>query len=122
MEQLSDSPHPETTLRIVRVVAPVAATVMAAVAVVGMLTAPQGATAELLANVWGRATIIDLYLSLGAVWIWIIWRERSVAAAVLSAVLLVTTGSVALWGYISWRASSSRDMAELLLGRTEIGA
>lgn len=121
MEPLIDSPPPEVTLRVVRVLAPLAALAMAGVIVVGLLTAPEGAVAELLGNAWGRVTIIDLYLSFLAIWVWIVWRERTPGAAVVWGVLLVFTGSIALWGYIGWRASSARDMGELLLGPHDIG-
>lgn len=121
MEPLVDTPRPEITLRILRVVAPLAALAMAVTVAVGLGAAPQGAAAELLDNAWGRVTVIDLYLALGAVWAWIAWRERRAGPAVLWALLLVTTGSVAAWAYIAWRAHEARDVAELLLGRTEIG-
>lgn len=121
MEPLVDTPRPEVTLRILRVVAPLAALTMAAMVVIGLAGAPQGAASELLDNIWGRITIVDLYLALGAVWAWIAWRERRAGRAALWAVLLVTTGSVAAWAYVAWRAHGVRDVAELLLGRTEIG-
>lgn len=121
MEQLVDAPQPPVALRVVRVAAPVAATVMAATVAVGLLAAPTGAAAELLANTWGRVTLVDLYLAFGAVWVWIAWRERSVVAAVVWAVLLVVGGSIALWGYVAWRAREARDMAELLVGPADIG-
>lgn len=122
MTQLPDTPPPETMLRVARIVAPVAAFVMAATVVIGLLVAPQGAVAELLDNVWGRVTIVDLYLALLAAWVWILWRERSVGAAVLWGLLLVVTGSVALWTYITWRASTARDFQELLLGPRDISS
>lgn len=121
MTQLPDHPPPETTLRVARVVAPTAALVMAGIVVLGLFTAPQGAAAELLDNIWGRITIVDLYLALLAVWVWIVWRERSPGAAVVWGLLLVVTGSVAMWAYITWRASTARDFQELLLGPHDIG-
>ena len=119
--QLPAAPKPETALRAIRVVAPVAALVMAATVVAGLTTAPDGAAAALFDNVWGLATVIDLYLALLAVWIWIAWRERSIGAGTLWAVLLVVTGSVALWVYLAWRAAGARDMQELLVGPRDIG-
>lgn len=107
-------------LRVVRVLAPVAAVTMAVTVVVGLASAPQGAAAALFDNVWGVATVIDLYLALLAVWVWIAWRERSAGAATLWAVLLVVTGSVALWVYVAWRAAGAGDMQELLLGKHDI--
>ncbi len=121
MSQLRDDPKPEAMLRVVRVVAPLAAAAMAVTVVVGLASAPQGAAGALFENVWGVATVIDLYLALLAVWVWIAWRERSAGAATLWAVLLVTTGSVALWVYVTWRAYGANDMHGLLLGQHDIG-
>ena len=121
MEQLSDIPRTEVTLRVVRVVAPLATVAMAATVVVGLASAQHGAVAALLENAWGRVTILDLYLALGAVWTWIVWRERRATSAALWGLLLVGTGSIAVWGYIAWRARTARDVTELLLGPAEIG-
>lgn len=122
MTQLPDVPKPETMLRVVRVVAPLGALAMGAAVVVGLATAAEGAAAALFDNVWGVVTVVDLYLALLAAWIWIAWRERSVAAGTLWAVLLVVTGSVALWVYVAWRAAGAKDMQELLLGPQDIAA
>lgn len=121
MSQLPDHPPPEVTLRVTRVVAPIAAVVMAGAVGYGLVTAPDGAVAELLGNAWARVTILDLYLALLAMWVWIVWRERSPGAGVVWGLLLVVAGSVTLWAYITWRASTARDMQELLLGPQDIG-
>lgn len=121
MTQLPDHPPPEFTLRVARILAPIAAALMAAAVVYGLATAPDDAVAELLGNIWGRVTVLDLYLALLAIWVWIVWRERSAGAAVVWGFLLVVTGSVALWAYVTWRASTARDMQELLLGPQDIG-
>lgn len=122
MDPLPDRPRPELTLRLLRIGAPALAVVMATAVLVGLLTAPEGAVAALLDNVWGRVTIVDLYLGLLAVWSWIAWRERRVSSALLWGVLLVVTGSVAAWTYVAVHAHRSRDVPELLLGPTEIGS
>lgn len=114
------APPAETMLRVVRVLAPLAATVMTVTVVVGLASAPEGAAAALFDNVWGRATVIDLYLALLALWVWIIWRERRAGAAVLWGLLLLATGSIAAWVYIAWRANQSRDVQELLVGPNDI--
>lgn len=121
MTQLPDDPPPDVTLRVARVLAPVVTVLMTATVVIGLLNAPQGAAAELLGNIWGRVTVVDLYLALLATWVWIVWRERSPGAAVVWGFLLMVTGSIALWTYITWRASSARDFQELLLGPNDIG-
>ena len=118
---LPPAPPAEPMLRVVRIVAPLAAAAMALSVGIGLATAPSGAAAELFANVWGRVTIIDLYLAFAAVWVWIAWRERSVAKSILWAVLITVTGSVAIWSYVAWRAGQAHDMGELLLGPSDIG-
>lgn len=122
MSQLPDRPPPDVTLRLVRIVSPLAAVVVAAAVVAGLATAPDGAAAELVGNVWGRVTIFDLYSALFASWVWITWRDRTLGAAVTWGLLLVVTGSIALWAYVAWRAGTARDMQELLLGPNDIGS
>ena len=121
MSQLTDVPKPDTALRVVRVLAPLAAVAMAVTVVLGVAGASEGAAAALFRNVWGVATVIDLYLALLGIWLWIAWRERNTVTASVWAVLLVVTGSVALWVYVAWRAFGARDMQELLLGQHDIG-
>ncbi len=102
----------------VRIVAVAAAVAMAATIVWGFAAGDFAADgAALLDLVWGRVTMIDLYLAFGAVWAWIAWREGTVGAAVLWAVLVAGLGSLAIWGYVAWRAWGSTDVPHLLLGR-----
>lgn len=113
-----------TPVQTVRVVAVVATAVMALTIVYGFLagdfTADGGALLDLA---WGRVTMVDLYLAFGAAWAWIAWRERSAAAAVLWAVLVAVLGSLAIWGYVTWRAWAARDVLHLLLGeRAEVAS
>lgn len=103
-----------STLRTVAVVAVVA---MAATIVYGFVAGDFGADgAALLELAWGRVTMVDLYLAFGAVWAWIAFREGSIVAAMAWAVLIVVLGSLAIWGYVAWRATTSRDVPHLLLG------
>jgi multidrug efflux pump subunit AcrB len=102
---LPPAPPLEPMLRVVRIIAPLAAAAMALSVGIGLATAPSGAAAELFANVWGRVTIIDLYLAFAAVWVWIAWRERSVARSVLWAALITVTGSIAISVVLSVTAS-----------------
>lgn len=71
---------------------------------------------ELLSLAWGRVTLVDLYLAFGAVWAWIAWREAHVGRAALWAVLVATTGSVAIWGYVALAAARADSFPSLLLG------
>jgi len=99
-----------------RVTAAGLAVVMVAAIVLGLVSAPEGAVAELFGNVWARVTLVDLYLALGAAWAWIAWRERSTAGALAWGVALVVTGSVALWVYVAVAAIRSTSVEQLLVG------
>lgn len=97
----------------------------AAVVVGGMLAAILGALAEgdlategpqLVTSVWGRVTLIDLYLTFGLGWGWIAWRERSPARAAVWLVATVTLGALALGAYVLGAAVRAGDGRELLLG------
>jgi len=105
-----------TTMGMLRVTAAGLAVVMVGAIVLGLLSAPEGAVAELFGNVWARVTLVDLYLALGAVWAWIAWRERSATGAVAWGVALVVTGSVALWVYVAVAAIRSTSVEQLLVG------
>lgn len=100
-----------------RTVAVVAALTMAATIVYGFVAGDFTTDgAALLDLAWGRVTMVDLSLAFGAVWAWIAFREGSVPAALLWAGLIALLGSLAIWGYVAWRASTSRDVPHLLLG------
>lgn len=107
-------------LRAVRFGAWAATIVMVAAIAIGLATAEEGAVAELLANVWARVTILDLYLALGAIGAWIVWRERSASRAAGWLVALVLTGSVAVGAYVALAAGRARTMTELLCGPQDI--
>lgn len=99
-----------------RVTAAGLAVVMVGAIVLGLLSAPEGAVAELFGNVWARVTLVDLYLALGASWAWVAWRERTVGGALAWGVALAVTGSVALWVYVAVAAIRSTSVEQLLLG------
>ena len=48
---------------------------------------------------WFRATLADAYFGFLAVFVWIGWRERSMAARVAWFVLLMTLGNIAIAVY-----------------------
>lgn len=107
-------------LRTIQVVAWAATLVMVAAIAFGVATADEGAVSELLANVWARVTILDLYIALGAIGAWIAWRERSVLRTLAWLVGLVVTGSVAAGLYVALAAGRARTMTELLCGPQDI--
>jgi hypothetical protein len=107
-------------LRAIQVAAWAVVAVMVAAIVLGLVGAEEGAASALLANAWGRVTIIDLYLALGAIGSWIAWRERSVARTSVWIVALVLTGSIAVGVYVALAAGRSRTMTDLLVGESDI--
>lgn len=48
---------------------------------------------------WFRATLADAYFGFLAVYVWIAWRERTLAARLVWFVLLMTLGNIAIAGY-----------------------
>jgi hypothetical protein len=97
----------------------------AAVVVGAMLAAILGgfATGDLAAEgvllldlVWGRVTLIDIYLAFLIGWVWIAARERSLTTRLLWLGAVVVTGSLALGVYLLGAAWRSRSIEELLLG------
>ena len=110
-----------TPLRTISVAGWLLAVTMAGAVVTGLVTAEEGAAGAMLANVWGRVTVIDLYLALGTFGAWVAWRERSARRALGWAVALVVTGSIAVGVYLALAAGRSRTMTELMCGPMEIG-
>lgn len=111
--------RPEPAVRVLRVLAPLGALVMAVTIVLALASgAPLGAEgAEIGAFVWGRVTFVDLGLALVLGWLWIAWRERSVARALVWLVLTAVTGSGALLVYVSIAAWRTHALREVLVGR-----
>jgi hypothetical protein len=97
----------------------------AAVVVGGMLAAILGGFttgdfasegALLLDLVWGRVTLIDIYLAFLVGWAWIAVRERSLATRLSWLAAVLVTGSLALGVYLLGAAWRARSVEELLLG------
>ena len=109
-------------LRTIQVLAWAASALMLAAITAGLLTADEGAVSELLANVWARVTILDLYVALGVIGAWIGLRERDAARTAGWVVALVLTGSVAVGVYVALAAGRSRTISELLCGHRDISS
>lgn len=101
----------------IRVVAAVGVAVMTSLIVGGFTVASfaedGGALLEL---VWGRVTLIDIYLAFLFGWLWIAWRERSPSRAALWAVATVVTGSLALFAYLLGASLRAATTTALVLG------
>ena len=58
------------------------------------------ATRQLWPNPWFRATLADAYCGFLFFWLWVAWREQSVAKSILWFVLIMTLGNISMAGYL----------------------
>jgi len=58
------------------------------------------ATRGLWPDPWFRATLADAYCGFLFFWLWVAWREQSVAQSILWFVLIMTLGNIAMAGYL----------------------
>ena len=72
--------------------------------------------AAIAALVWGRVTLIDIYLAFVFGWSWIAWRERSPVRAGVWLVATLVTGSLALFAYLLGASLRASTTSELVLG------
>lgn len=64
------------------------------------------AAAEIWADPWGKATLFDAYFAFLTIYIWVYYRETSVASRCLWFVLFMTLGNFAIAAYclkVIWR-------------------
>jgi hypothetical protein len=107
----------------IRITAAVGLAAMLTVIVWASVTASFGDDGSaLLELAWGRVTLVDLYLALLLGWAWIAWREGSAQRALLWLVAIVTTGSVALLGYVLLASLRATSVPGLLLGARAAGS
>lgn len=102
---------------VVRVVAALGCAMMTATIVAGFASASfteEGAV--LLDLVWGRVTLIDIYLAFLFGWLWIAWRERSPLRAALWGAATVVLGSVALFAYLLGASLRATTTTEVVVG------
>jgi hypothetical protein len=86
---------------------------------VASFTDDGGAIVEL---VWGRVTLIDIYLAFVFGWLWIAWRERSTWRSALWLLATLVTGSLALFGYLLGASVRASTIDELVLGSRHTSA
>jgi hypothetical protein len=77
------------------------------------------ATRELWPAFWFRATLADAYCGFLFFWLWVAWREQSVAKGGLWFILIATLGNIAMASYLllqlrSWHPREG--VARLILG------
>jgi hypothetical protein len=102
---------------VIRVVAALGCAMMTATIVAGFATASFTADgAVLLDLVWGRVTLVDIYLAFLFGWLWIAWRERSPVRAALWAAVTVVLGSVALFAYLLGASVRATTTHEVVVG------
>ena len=58
------------------------------------------ATRQLWPDPWFRATLTDAYFGFLFFWLWVAWREQSVAKSTLWFVLIMTLGNIAMAAYL----------------------
>ena len=66
----------------------------------------------LLANPWGLATLIDVYVGFALFSCWIVWREKHKGRAAAWVVLVAATGNIASTIYVLLALRESGDNVE----------
>ncbi len=102
---------------VIRVLAAFGCALMTSTIVAGFASASftqQGGV--LLDLVWGRVTLIDIYLAFLFGWLWIAWRERSPGRAALWGAVTLVLGSVALFAYLLGASLRAATTTELVIG------
>jgi hypothetical protein len=98
----------------------VLATMVAAVAWASRDRGVLEAMADLLADPWGVVTLVDLYLGFFVFYLWLVYKETSLAARVLWLLAILTLGNIATAAYVLWqlhRLPAGATAADLLLRR-----
>jgi hypothetical protein len=77
------------------------------------------ATRQLWTDPWFRATLADAYFGFLFFWLWVAWREQSLAKSALWFFLVMALGNLAMAGYVllqlrNWKPADG--VGRLLLG------
>lgn len=67
------------------------------------------ATRQLWPDPWFRATLADAYCGFIFFWLWVAWREQSVAKTILWFVLIMTLGNIAMAAYVLMQLRQIRN-------------
>lgn len=67
--------------------------------------------ASIIANPWGFATLVDIYVGFALICCWIVWREKHTHRAAMWVVLILATGNIASTIYVLLALHESRDDA-----------
>ena len=100
-------------LRFVRTVAWTGLAALSVVLVYALAAGHFSADAVLLlANPWGLATVVDIYVGFALFSCWILWREKNKGRAAAWVALVLATGNVASTIYVLLALRESRDSVE----------
>jgi hypothetical protein len=61
------------------------------------------------ANPWAVATLWDAYFGFLTFYIWVLYKERGIAARVVWFVLIMALGNIAMSAYVFWQLQRLRD-------------
>ncbi len=76
---------------------------------------------HLIKDAWFQATLLDAYLGFLTFYLWVVWKERSLAPRLIWFVLIMVFGNIAMSGYVLlqlFQLPKDASVAELLTHRT----
>ena len=74
---------------------------------------------QLMANRWGLTTLVDIYIALTFIGIWIGVMENSVIKGVVWTITLYLLGNLATLAYFIYRAIKSSSFTEIFLPKAQ---
>lgn len=106
-------------MRLAKILAAAGFLIMAASILYGITAGNFGAEGQAILDlVWGRVTLIDIYVSFFIFCGWIVFRERSVWRSVVLVALMIVLGSLTACGYLWWALHTSEgDWRRFWFGR-----
>ena len=99
----------------IRIIAGLGVVAMAVALIVGFSSG--GFTAEggeIIDLVWGRVTLVDLYVGIALFAAFVAWRERSAVVTIVWIVLFIVLGNLATAVYVLVAALQADSVEELL--------
>ena len=102
----------------IRTVSYLGALVMVVALINGFVSGDFGVEGEqILDLVWGRITLIDLYVGIALFTTFVAWREGSVIKTLPWLIGFMVLGNLATAAYIAWAARSANSASELFSQR-----